>query len=170
MNNTNNIALQPSLKPMYLYHNPMFMITVSVVIVCENGVVMILDGMEKIKHKLTTVAYDVYKFPGGQVKAGQETIPFAAVRLVKEQTGIILKKTDLIPVDFRSEPERSSGGNLVDIGMVAMVDDVNGLLHNSKLIPVNFETQELDVSTSKIYMDHNILLQRALDVMLIMKD
>lgn len=144
-------------QPFYIYGCPMFLLTASTVLIVDNGVLVVKDV--------------VYRFPGGVVKAGQETIQFAAVRYVKEQTGILLKKEALIPVDFRSSPERSKEGNLVDIGMVCILDkhmsDIS-VPEGCKWIEVDFENKRT-VNHAPFYMDHSVLLERAIEVALLMK-
>jgi len=157
---------QIDFSPKYVYDSPMFMITVSVVVIDENGVILVEDGMDTSG----VAAVDVYKFPSGIVKAGQESIQFAAVRHLKEQTGILVKKDSLIPVDFRSEPERSESGNVVDIGFVTTIDST-GEKHNGKWIQVDFEEKKLVSSDiSQLSEDNQILLQRALDIVLMVKN
>jgi len=179
---TNNIKLDELIKtskPVYLYKDQMFMVTVSVVIIVENGVVMvnapvIWENVNYHKAYLLGKNVETYKFAGGHIKAGQETIQFSAIRQVKEQTGIHLKKDDLMPVDFRSDPERSNASNVIDIGIVCMLDSITDLKlkEGSKFIPVDFEKkiliEEENVSYD-FYMDHNILLERAIDIALLMK-
>jgi ADP-ribose pyrophosphatase YjhB (NUDIX family) len=150
----NNIA--PN-QPLYLYQQPMFALTVSTVLIVDNGVMLIKDG-------------DVYGFPGGLVRAGQETIQFAAVRYIKEQVGITLKKDALIPVDFRSDPSRSKEGNVVDMGFVCMVEQHfnTELTNNAKWKEVDFEKRKM-VESIKFFMDHELLLDRAIEVMTLMK-
>jgi len=151
-------------QPLYLYQQPMFMLTVSVVLIDENGVILVpFDPKEKFTR---------YRFPGGLVKAGQETIQFSAVRQVKEQTGIVLKKDALIPVDFRSSPERSEEGNIVDIGMVCTLSEKNlESYRNATWVEVDFENKKLaNNKFSPLYMDHSLLLSRAIDVMFMMKE
>ena len=145
----------------------MFMVTVSTVLIIENGVVVIKP-----------VCGDKYLFPGGVLNAGKETIQFSAVRHVKEQTGLTLKKDLLIPVDFRSAPERSEEGNEIDIGFVCVLDNVTAddlwTRSEAKWAQVDFESKELLVSNNRIneqlYMDHEVLLSRAIDLVLLMKD
>ncbi len=179
---TNNIKLEDLIKtsrPIYLYKEPMFMVTVSVVIIVENGVVMVnapfkWEDVNSHKDYLLGENVETYKFAGGKIKAGQETIQFSAIRQVKEQTGIVLKKDDLMPVDFRSDPERSNASNVIDIGMVSMLDSITDLKlkEGSKFIPIDFEKktfiEEKDISYD-FYMDHNVLLERAIDIALLMK-
>jgi ADP-ribose pyrophosphatase YjhB (NUDIX family) len=169
----------PKNQPLYLYQQPMFMVTVSVVLIEENGVIVIEQDSETILDPIDSGRHpDTIKrvrFPGGVVKAGQETIQFSAVRQVKEQTGIVLKKDALIPVDFRSSPERSKEGNIVDIGMVCIINENFCGYENSKWVEVDLEKQKLmNISNShaefEFYMDHDILLKRALDVVLMMKE
>ena len=146
-------------QPYYMYKCPMFLLTASTVLIVENSVIMVEDN-------------GLYKFPGGIVKAGQETIQFAAVRYVKEQTGIALKKDALIPVDFRSSPERSKEGNLVDIGMVCMIDAVHNSLNTIKgaqRIEIDFENKCLMNDKISFYMDHNVLLKRAMEIVLMIR-
>ena len=149
--------------PTYMYHRPMFMVTVSVVLIVDNGVLVICKQKEP----------SVYAFPGGEVRAGQETIQFAAVRYVKEQTGILLKKELIIPVDFRSDPSRSSSGNVMDLGFACMINESdvesNGIVVRKE---VDFEDKKV-ISANEdwsFYMDHGILLERAIDVILMYKD
>lgn len=150
-------------KPMYLYQNPMFMLTVSTVLIVENGVVVVKENTQE----------STIKFPGGIVKASLETVQFAAVRHIKEQVGITLSKNLLIPVDFRSDPNRSEDGNVVDIGFVSILDDIapDHLFSNElvKWIEVDFEKKEL-INNSRFYMDHDVLLHRAIDVALMAKN
>lgn len=149
-------------RPTYLYHSPMFMITVSVVLIIDNGVLLIRKQTNPV-----TCA-----FPGGDVKAGQESIQFAAVRYVKEQTGILLQKDLLIPVDFRSDPSRSSSGNIMDLGFACMVNEHDVELKKTVIRKeVDFENKKiLSVDDNwSFYMDHGILLERAIDVILMYK-
>ena len=104
-------------QPLYLYQKPMFDITVSVVVIVENGVIMVKEG-------------DVYRFPSGYVMASKESIQFAAVRYIKEQIGILIKKDNLIPVDFRSSPDRTKENNIVDIGFFSCTSVTNPLSSN----------------------------------------
>lgn len=145
-------------QPLYLYQQPMFSLTVSIVLIVENGVYVIKEN-------------DVYKFPGGNVKAGQESVQFAAVRYVKEQIGIMLKKDALIPVDFRSDPDRTKEKNVVDIGFVCMPHDINQEMIKSevKWEEVNFEKKCL-VCPLKFYMDHEVLLERAVEIVGMIKE
>jgi ADP-ribose pyrophosphatase YjhB (NUDIX family) len=154
-------ALQnyPPNQPFYLYQQPMFSLTVSVVLIVDNGVIMVKKG-------------DTYGFPGGIVKAGQETIQFATVRYVKEQLGIRLTKESLIPVDFRSDPSRSLEKNLVDIGFVCILDiPLDKIAHSPtvKWEDVDFENKCL-INKTRFFMDHELLLERALDIVVMMKE
>lgn len=137
-------------SPMYVYQRPMCLLTVSVVIIIENGVLLMADSD------------GVHRFPGGIVRAGLETIQFAAVRYVKEQTGLLLKKGDLMPIDFRSDPDRSIGGNIIDIGFLCFKDGALEPSCNAKWKEVDFEN---GCMTKKInfYMDHDVLLERAIE-------
>jgi len=170
----------PFNQPLYVYQKPMFMLTVSMVLIVENGVIVLKETFEPerlIAEETIDTYGSEYRFPGGMVRASQETVQFSAVRYVKEQTGITLKKELLIPVDFRSSPDRSQEGNLVDIGFVCVLDKTqpDHLFENSKAkwMEVNFEKRELLKDNKSInedlYMDHDILLQRAIDIVLMMK-
>jgi len=152
--------------PKYIYDTPMFMVTVSVVIIEENGVILGIKEISNENMEYGTNKNISYGFPSGIVKAGQETIQFAAIRHVKEQTGILIKKDTLIPVDFRSEPERSSSGNVIDIGFVVMLEKKTNMT-NGKWVEVDFETKKLVLDT--LSTENNILLQRALDVAIMIK-
>lgn len=140
-------------QPLYLYQKPMFLITVSAVLFSENGAILVKED-------------NINRFAGGIVKAGQETIQFAAIRHIKEQTGITLKKETIIPVDFRSSPERSKEGNVVDIGMLVNLD--GGLKDKGFWAEVDFENKKL-VKKIELYMDHEILLERAIEILLMLK-
>ena len=145
-------------EPLYLYQQPMFMVTASVVPIWENGV-LVVEHNEPV----------AYSFPTGVVKAGQETVQFAAVRHVKEQTGIVLTKETLIPVDFRSDPDRSESGNALDIGFLVFLD-VNPVLRDgSKWVEVNFSEGNF-VKPLDLYMDQWKLLKRALEVTVLMRE
>ena len=158
-------------QPLYLYQQPMFDITVSVVLINENGVMLVEKEPVIMSCPIGDYPPDIlqhYSFPSGRVKARQETIQFAAVRHVREQTGFRLNKEALIPVDFRSSPERSKEGNIVDIGMVC---SINGNTDKAKWVEVDFERKCLREPIDKVlYMDHDILLERAIDVMLMMRE
>ena len=151
-------------QPLYVYQQPMFMLTVSVVLIAENGVVL---NKKYITNGNTNICE--CSFPGGIVKASVETIQFAAVRMVKEQLGLRITKESLIPVDFRSSPERSKEGNVVDIGMVCMLEKIPESILN-QWEEIDFEKKCLVKKDGKSwYMDHNILLDRAMDIILFMK-
>jgi len=180
-NNINLNSIMTSSQPFYLYKDPMFMITVSVVVIIESGVVMIVEEPilrpeleDLVTVDQTQIAYDCFRFPGGKVKAEQETIQFSAIRQLKEQTGLTIKKEDLVPVDFRSDPERSHSKNIIDIGMVCMpnVSPDFQFKEGSKLIPIDFDRKTFSY-TCKLnygfYMDHDVLLERATDIALMMK-
>ena len=146
-------------QPFYLYQQPMFALTVSTVLIVENGVLLVKEN-------------GLYKFPSGMVKAGQETLQFAALRYVKEQTGITLKKDVFIPVDFRSEPERSPEKNVVDVGFVSIVNGVSPEKYDNTEVrweEVDFEKRCL-IDKIPFYMDHEILLDRAIEIILMMKE
>ena len=153
----NDVSLN---TPLYMYQMPMFMITVSNVVVVENGVLVVKDE-------------DGYRFLGGAVKAGRETIQFASIKYVKEQSGLLIKKGELIPVDFRSGPERSPEGNVVDIGMVVMPEDISveklDLPDNTIWSEVDFEKKKF-TKEYKLMYDHGSLLERAIDGILMMKE
>ena len=162
-------------QPLYLYQTPMFMLTVSTVILVDNGTILISESLGDGEE-------ETCRFPGGQVKAGQETIQFAAVRYVKEQTGISIKKDDLIPIDFRSNPERSKEKNVVDFGMLCLMDE--SILHNELILhklSLNAKWNIIDYDNkcltdqggyicNTFYMDHALLLERAIDAFLMMRD
>ncbi len=157
-----NINLSIELnKPMYLYQCPMFAITVSTVLLIDNGVLMIQKD-------------DTLCFPFSMVRAGQETIQFASLRTVKEQTGVKLMKDALIPVDFRSDPSRSKEGNLVDIGFICLPNNLDPdkvVAEKDNLIwkEVDFENKKM-IHASKLYMDHDVLLERALEIACMIKE
>jgi len=174
----NQLNTSPN-QPLYLYQMPMFKLTVSVVLIIENGVVVV-EKKKAVRQNDSEVwvlgGIEDCCFPSGVVKAGQETIQFAAVRIVKEQTGIVLKKALLIPVDFRSSPERSKEGNEVDLGFVCILENVQpncNLSGNARWIEVDFEEKQLLKNGQNInfslYMDHGTLLQRAIDMSLMIK-
>ena len=88
----------------------------------------------------------------------------------------MLKKALLIPVDFRSSPERSKEGNEVDLGFVCILENVQpncNLSGNARWIEVDFEEKQLLKNGQNInfslYMDHGTLLQRAIDMSLMIK-
>lgn len=144
-------------QPLYLYQQPMFSLTISVVLIVENGVLLINENGK-------------YRFPGGNVRAGQESIQFAAVRYVKEQTGIMLKKDALIPVDFRSDPERTKEKNVVDIGFVCAPNiSNNNLPKGTQWFEVDFEKKCLIKEKLDFFIDHGILLERAIEIAVMMR-
>ena len=160
--------------PIYAYTEPMFRVTVSVVVFVENRVAMVK----------VTVNRFIYNFPTTIVKAGGETIQFAAVRRVKEDTGIVLLKEALIPVDFRNTPkEYIESMNAIDIGMTCMVDGMT-LEEAQEKIPegsnlswyeVDFENKTINIGDKDLiarqyYMDHKKLLDRAIDIVLMVRD
>jgi ADP-ribose pyrophosphatase YjhB (NUDIX family) len=143
-------------KPRYLYDQPMFMITVHTVIIEDNGV-------------LLTKCHDRYDFPGGMVRASQESIVFAALRHIKEQTGILFRKDELIPVDFRSSPDRSAHGNVIDLGFVVVAEkDIES--NKAYRVPVDFENKKILLENREyISAENKVLFERALDVILMLK-
>jgi ADP-ribose pyrophosphatase YjhB (NUDIX family) len=166
-------------QPLYVYQKQMFSLTVSVVLVVENGVFLLKEeGTHKISED-NIKEFDIYRCPGGDVMATQESIQFAAVRHVKEQTGIMLKKDALIPVDFRSDPERTPYKNVVDIGFVCILHDILASSYSHGKIDVRWEevdfenkclTHAWEFHTWGFYLDHDILLERAIDVVGMMKE
>lgn len=148
-------------QPLYLYQQPMFSITVAAVLIIDNGVCVVKDEKNGL-----------FKFPGGIVRAGTETIQFAVVKYVKEQTGLILKKDSIIPVDFRSDPERSKEKNVVDIGFLCIPNGItpDSLNKLSLWKEVDFENKCIVDKSIKWYMDHQILLERAIDIMMVYKE
>ena len=79
----------------------------------------------------------------------------------------------MIPVDFRSSPERSKEGNVVDIGMVCVIDRDIRDYKGAKWLSLDFENKCLDREDYidyTFYMDHDILLERAIDVVMMMKE
>lgn len=154
-NNLNSFQGLDINQPLYLYQSPMFMLTVSIVPIVDSRVILVRDG-------------DQFRFPGGIIRAGRETVEFSAVRQVKEQLGIVLKKDLLIPVDFRSSPERSKSGNVVDIGMVCVIEE-EVLNHTGVLKEIDFETKRFTDDT-KLVMDYDVLLHRAIDIALMIRE
>lgn len=147
-------------QPLYLYKSPMFAITVSAVLIVENGVIVVKKD-------------NIISFPMGFVKAGQESLQFSMVRNIKEQTGLMVSKNSLMPVDFRSDPERSKEHNIIDLGFMAILDKTpEEILKNSsdgvKWLPVDMELNCLE-EPKKLYMDHDVLLKRAMEIIMIMK-
>lgn len=157
---SNKVKMEKNLKqligvelnqPLYVYQVPMFLLTVSTVIIVENGVAIVKTD-------------DGYRFPSTMIKAGKETIQFAALRNIKEEIGIIINRDNLIPIDFRSSPERSKEGNVVDIGMLYIADDLH--VENCKgWQEVNFEKEEFVNPDVQLIMDHDILFQRSMEVL-----
>ena len=156
----------------YSYREPMFRVTVSVAVFIENRVAMFHKDID---------GNSMYGFPTSIVKAGGESIQFAALKRVREDTGIILNKESLIPVDFRNVPVESM--NVIDIGMTCMVDKIS-LDSAMQMVPksshvnwydVDFENKlvkrgnEEYISSDEYYYDHNIFISRAIDVVLMVK-
>jgi len=156
-------------QPWYIYKTPMFMLNVSVVVMYENIIYMVPSTTYGIYE-------DSYKFPGGSIKAGQETIQFSAVRHVKEQTGIRLYKDLLMPIDFQSDPSMSPEGNVVDIGMLCMLEknpenmifDNEGK-YNVAFIEVDFEKKDVLRKGIQIHENSQMLLKRAIEVSIIVQ-
>lgn len=158
-------------SPVYSYSEPMFRVTASVAVFVENRVAMI--GFE-----------GKYGLPMAKVKAGGETIQFAAIRKVKEDTGIVLQKEAIIPVDFRNTPkEYIVSLNAIDIGMACMVDITldaakSKIPDNSNVnwYEVDFELKKVKIGMDRYleddeyYMDHDVFLKRAIDVVLMIRN
>lgn len=156
--NINEIGIKPN-QPLYVYQKPMFMLTVSTVMIIENGVIIL--------EKEGTCGYE---FPNTTVRAGKETIQFAAIRNIKNNIGLVLPKDSLIPVDFRSSPERSVEGNVVDIGMVCMPEAISVEDCKGKWVEVDFEQKEILNKSIDLLEDHDILLDRAIDISIMIKN
>jgi len=156
--------IKNNFSPRYTYDHPMFMITTSIVVIEDNGIWLVPDN----EHNFSDT--DAYKFPSGMVKAGQESIQFAAVRHIKEQLGVVVKKDSLIPVDFRSEPERFEPSNIVDIGFITILEDSKN--KKGKWFEVDFQAKEIlfDKQGLLVFQDSITFFQRAIDVILMMKN
>jgi ADP-ribose pyrophosphatase YjhB (NUDIX family) len=146
-----NIISKKLNAPLYLYQMPMFMLTVSTVVIVENGVVLI-----KKEHG--------FEFPMTIVQAGKETVQFAAIRSIKENLGITVSKNILIPVDFRSNPERSKEGNVVDIGMFCMLESLKVEDCKGIWTEVDFEQNKIIDKSINLLNDHVVLLNRTIDI------
>jgi ADP-ribose pyrophosphatase YjhB (NUDIX family) len=158
----------------------MFLVTVSTVLIVENGVLMIHDGGRWSEDGSDVISV-AYRFPTTTVRAGQESVQFAALRSVKEEFDLFFSKELLIPVDFRSDPDRSDGGNVMDIGFVCITEDISpddmikssdGGIGCHKWLEIDFETKKLMNPDKPVsfHMDHELLLERAIDVALMVKE
>lgn len=151
-----NIINQELSAPLYLYQMPMFMLTVSTVVIVENGVMLIKKD-------------NGFEFPMTMVQAGKETIQFAAIRSIKENLGITVSKDILIPVDFRSDPERSKEGNVVDIGMFCILESQKVENCKGTWTEVDFEQNKIIDKSIELLNDHLVLLNRTIDVILMVR-
>ena len=152
-------------SPKYVYDQPMFMVTVNTIIIDENGVLVVHNGI----HANTNAPEGESRFPGGPVMAGKETVQSAAIRHIKDQIGMVVEKEALIPVDFRSDPERSESGNIVEIGFVILLKQSH--LHHAKWFEVDFSEKKVILDdTCSLSKDSEIFLERAIDVALMIKE
>ena len=63
-----------------------------------------------------------YSFPGGFMTPGQESVEQAAVRELREETGVEIDAARLELLDVRSHPDRDPRDHVIDIGFLAVVD------------------------------------------------
>lgn len=161
-------------NPKYVYDQPMFMVTVSVVLIWDNGILVVNESEtpeNEIQHIRMGLESSLCScsFPGGPIKAGEETIPSAACRYVKEQLGICIDENSLIPVDFRSDPTSYGEENIVDIGFVSILE--KDYSSKVKWLEVDFEKKIVILNDVILLPRKNeILLKRAIDVALMIKE
>ncbi len=89
-----------------------FQVTADVVCVRDGKILLIERGWDPHKGSLA--------LPGGYVDAG-ETAKAAAVRELKEETGIVVRETDLELVGFYDEPDRDPRGRFVSVAFAVTV-------------------------------------------------
>ena len=66
-------------------------------------------------------------FPGGFIDVGRESLEEAAVRELREETGVEISREQLQLVDIRSRPDRDPRDHVVDVGYYAEVDHVEAV-------------------------------------------
>jgi len=65
-----------------------------------------------------------WAFPGGYLEVDRETIEQAAVREVKEETGVQITQADLVLLDVLSDPGRDPRGHVIDIAFLVIFDEM----------------------------------------------
>ncbi len=124
-------------------------LAVDVVVVFEDGSIVL------VKRKNPPFK-GCWALPGGFVEYG-ETVEEAAVREVKEETGLDIKLTKLIGVF--SDPNRDPRGHVVSIAYIGK--PIGGQLHASS----DAENVKLFKEIpKKLAFDHDLIIRRALSL------
>ena len=63
-----------------------------------------------------------YAFPGGYLNVDKENLYQTAVRELKDETGVIVRKKDIVLIDVRSDPKRDPRGHVIDLGFICIID------------------------------------------------
>jgi len=98
------------------YQQPI--VTVDMIVVWDHDILLIKRG--------TFPAIGKWAFPGGHINHGKETLEEAAVRELKEETGIVVKIKDLELFGNYSEPKRDPRDHYIT--HVYTTDDWSGKL------------------------------------------
>lgn len=133
--------------------------TVGVVIINDDKVLLVEHG-EKAGHLTGSLGT-----PGGRIDEGESAIQ-AAVREVKEETGLTVNKEDLteIPYIYEAELSRKDGSILSVSHTVFVVSKFKGELRGTdETIPVWMEIDKLN--TSELLANTEDMIKRALNIL-----
>jgi 8-oxo-dGTP diphosphatase len=82
----------------------------------ENAILVIIRQNEPFKNR--------FAFPGGFIETGNEDLYDTGIRELFEETGLMVKKEELILIDIRSQPNRDPRFHTIDVGFLCIIDHV----------------------------------------------
>jgi 8-oxo-dGTP diphosphatase len=127
--------------------------TVSLIVLDGNSIYLIRRKYDPFK--------GLWSLPGGFLNCDQETLEEAAIRELKEETGLITRDIDLELFCINSSPKRDPRGHVID--HVYRVNKYNGLPESNddaddiKLFNLNKLPQELAFDHQKVLMKFVLL-------------
>lgn len=108
---------------------------------------------------------DFFAFPGGFLEAEKETIEQAAVRELKEESGVSIQQSQLQLVDVRSSPKRDPRSHIIDVGFLCMLEkEVSIQKETVETVPEWMQKENID--KMKLAFDLSLLWKHAKDYLL----
>lgn len=123
---------------------------------------VVLFNTSKNSFLLVKREFNPYKgcfaFPGGFLDVGKEEIEDAAVRELREETGIVLDRSVLQLIDVRSHPKRDPRDHIFDIAYFATVDHAEAIA-GDEVSAYKWAHQD-EIDGLALAFDHDVLWSR----------